>query len=215
MKIAVISDTHGVLRDEVKRYILDSDAVIHAGDIASKKLLTELSDIAANKPLYVVRGNNDRLLTELPDTLSFELGGKSFFVIHNIKEMPSDIDADVIIFGHTHKYFYESIDGTIRLNPGSCGRRRFKLPASMAIISLDNGCIDSTYIELEHGSISPAKPATIEKAAALLLDGMSIDSVCRKTEITHNDAEKIARIIVTHPGIDLRGVLDRLELGYK
>ena len=57
MKIAVISDTHGLLRPEVIEIIKTSDVVIHGGDIGGVRILEELR--AIGKPLFAVRGNND------------------------------------------------------------------------------------------------------------------------------------------------------------
>ena len=48
-------------------------------------------------------------------------------------------NVDLIIYGHSHKYSYEKIQDIVYLNPGSCGKKRFSLPLSMAIITTDNG----------------------------------------------------------------------------
>ena len=47
--------------------------------------------------------------------------------------------AQVVVFGHTHKYFEKMIDGRLWLNPGSCGRRRFDQEITMAVMTVDNG----------------------------------------------------------------------------
>ena len=61
MKIAVLSDTHGLLRPEAAELILKCDAVIHAGDINSQKIIDEMKAAAKeNAPIYIVRGNNDK-----------------------------------------------------------------------------------------------------------------------------------------------------------
>ena len=61
MKLAVLSDTHGLLRPEVKKIISECDAVLHAGDIASQKIIDEIEKAKrADAPLYIVRGNNDK-----------------------------------------------------------------------------------------------------------------------------------------------------------
>ena len=46
---------------------------------------------------------------------------------------------DVVIFGHSHKYFQEMVDGRLWLNPGSCGRPRFGGELSMAVMTLLQG----------------------------------------------------------------------------
>ena len=61
MKIAVLSDTHGLLREQVQEMIGECDAIIHAGDINSQKILDEIVGAGREKvPFYVVRGNNDK-----------------------------------------------------------------------------------------------------------------------------------------------------------
>ena len=71
MKVGVISDTHGLLRQEVLEILRDCDCILHAGDINNQVILEELSRIA---PVYVVRGNNDKEWAEhLPHDLTAQL----------------------------------------------------------------------------------------------------------------------------------------------
>ena len=56
VKIGVISDTHGLLREEVLENLRDCDCIFHGGDINNQGVLDALGKIA---PVYVVRGNND------------------------------------------------------------------------------------------------------------------------------------------------------------
>ena len=151
MKIAVLSDTHNVLRPEVIEIIKGSDAVIHGGDINSQDILDEIkSAMKHNAPLFVVRGNNDKEWAEnLPVSLNFELCGLKFFLTHNRKDIPQDVKADIIIFGHSHKYYEENINGQLWLNPGGCGRKRFSLPLTMAIMNVNDNGYYIEKIELE------------------------------------------------------------------
>lgn len=139
-KIGILSDTHGLLRQEVLRILANCDAVIHAGDIGREEILRELGACA---PLYAVRGNNDRedWAKELDERICVELGGIRFFVVHEKRFVPKDLhDTDVVVFGHSHQYFCETKDDVLWLNPGSCGRRRFSLPVTMAVLEIgDNG----------------------------------------------------------------------------
>lgn len=139
MKIAVLSDTHGLLRPEVLRLIGESDAVIHGGDINSQKIIDEMKAAAKpGTPFYIVRGNNDKEWAEyLPHHLEFTLAGIRFYVVHNKKELPEDLgDRQIIIFGHSHKYLEEERDSRLWLNPGSCGRRRFNQDITMAVLEI-------------------------------------------------------------------------------
>ena len=124
VKIGIISDTHGLLREEVLEILRDCDCIFHGGDINNQGVLDALGKIA---PVYVVRGNNDR---EWAEQLPHDL--------HNRKEIENlPEDADIVIFGHSHKYFEQVIDGRLWLNPGSCGKRRFGREISLAVLTVD------------------------------------------------------------------------------
>ena len=142
MKIAVLLDTHNLLRPEVIEIIKSSNAVIHGGDINSQGVLDEIKSVMKpNAQLFVIRGNNDKEWAEnLPVSLEFELGGLKFFLTHNRKD---------IIFGHSHKYCEENIGGQLWLNPGSCGRKRFNLPITMAVMNVNDNEYSIEKIELE------------------------------------------------------------------
>ena len=136
-RIAVISDTHGLLRPEVAEILKTCGAVVHGGDINSPGILEEIRRI--NPSLYVVRGNNDREWAEkLPKELSFSLFGRSFYMVHNKKHIPKDLEKkDFVIYGHSHKYESYVQEGVQYLNPGSCGPRRFHQPVTMAVLTIE------------------------------------------------------------------------------
>jgi hypothetical protein len=49
-------------------------------------------------------------------------------------------DAEIILFGHTHKPLLELVDRTVTvMNPGSAGPRRFELPVTVGILELESG----------------------------------------------------------------------------
>jgi predicted phosphodiesterase len=54
----------------------------------------------------------------------------------------------VVVFGHTHKPFCETIGGTLFFNPGYAGQSRFRLPRSVAILHCENGKIRPEYFAL-------------------------------------------------------------------
>ena len=136
MRIGVISDTHGLLREEVLEILRGCDCILHGGDINNQGVLDTLEQIA---PVYVVRGNNDKAWAEqLPHDLTVQMEGRKIFMVHNRKEMENlPEDADIVIFGHSHKYFEQVIDGRLWLNPGSCGKRRFGQEISLAVLTVD------------------------------------------------------------------------------
>lgn len=149
MRIAVLSDTHGLLRPEVMEIVNTCDAVLHSGDINTRKIADELSK---DKPLYIVRGNNDKEWAEdIPPFLRFELDGITFYMVHNKKEIPQDLTGvNVVVFGHSHKYSEERKDGCLFLNPGSCGRRRFNQDITMAVLETGKGGIQVSRIDIPH-----------------------------------------------------------------
>ena len=139
-RIAVLSDTHGLLRPAVLEVLRSCDCILHGGDVNKPEILDTLRSIA---PLYVVRGNNDREWAEgLPQSLTVTLGGVPFFMVHNKKDVPADLgDARVVVFGHSHRYLEQRRDGRLWLNPGSCGRRRFDQEITMAVVTVDGGAL--------------------------------------------------------------------------
>ena len=139
-RIAVLSDTHGLLRPEVLEKINGCDAILHGGDINKQAILDELAKIA---PVSVVRGNNDKeWAAHLPETLIFSIEDCRFFMVHNKKFVPKDLTGiDVVIFGHSHKYSEQEIDGRLWLNPGSCGKRRFDQEITLAILTVEGKTI--------------------------------------------------------------------------
>ena len=90
MRLAILSDTHGLLRPEVTEHLRTADAILHGGDINRQSIVDELRQYA---PLYIVRGNNDKDRAEaIPHDLTVTLGGVTFFMVHNRKEVPADLE---------------------------------------------------------------------------------------------------------------------------
>ena len=149
MKLAILSDTHGLLRPEVLEYLRTADAILHAGDINTQAIVDRM---AAMAPLYIVRGNNDKAWAEaLPYDCTVTLGGATFYMVHNKKEVPADLSGvDAVVFGHSHKYVQEERDGLLWLNPGSCGPRRFHQEITMMTAEVEGGRIAVSKILIPH-----------------------------------------------------------------
>ena len=149
MKIAILSDTHGLLRPEVLEHLKDADAILHGGDINKQSIVDQLRQYA---PLYVVRGNNDKEWAQaIPHHLTVTLGGVRFYMVHNQKEIPAELSgADVVVFGHSHKYVQEERNGLLWLNPGSCGPRRFHQEITMMTAQVSHGQIQVEKIVIPH-----------------------------------------------------------------
>jgi uncharacterized protein len=149
-QIGVISDTHGLLRDEVKSRLRDCDMVLHAGDIGNAQVLEELRQIAQ---VVAVRGNMDggAWAGELPKTECLDVEGRRIYVVHDIDTLdlnPATAGIDVVIYGHSHRPAIDRKGGVLYLNPGSAGPKRFRLPVSMAILRIRDGQVLPEIISL-------------------------------------------------------------------
>lgn len=138
MKIGVISDTHGLLRDEALAALAGVDHILHAGDVGDTKILDALRKIA---PVTAIRGNVDtsREFAELAETEAVELGGKLFYLVHSVHDLdvsPEVAGIDVVVSGHSHQPEITTRGGVMYLNPGSAGPRRFHLPVSVALVEV-------------------------------------------------------------------------------
>ena len=142
VRVAVLSDTHGMLRREVVAALQDCTHILHAGDIIRE---SDLDELRLYGSIYAVRGNNDRWLEglgSLAGILRFSIAGVSFLMTHDPWDVPRNlVGVQVVVCGHTHRYREEIIDGRLWLNPGSCGRARFGGDVTMAKLLLQDGKI--------------------------------------------------------------------------
>ena len=142
IRVAVISDTHGMLRREVVAELKDCTHILHAGDIVRE---SDLDELRLYGSIFAVRGNNDLWqegLRELAGVLYFQIAGVPFVMTHDRYDVPRQLDGiQAVIYGHSHRYSEEWIDGRLWLNPGSCGRARFGGDVTMAKLTLRDGRI--------------------------------------------------------------------------
>jgi len=149
--LGVISDTHGLLRPESIHALRGSDLIIHAGDVGDPAILDALRAIA---PPFPVRGNIDTgsWAAALPATAAVEVGALTFYVLHDIAELvvdPASAGFAAVVFGHSHKPLIETREGTLYLNPGSAGPRRFRLPVSVARVRVAGGEMKAEIVGLQ------------------------------------------------------------------
>lgn len=150
MLIGVISDTHGLLRPEALVALAEAEYILHAGDVGDADILTALGKIA---PVTAIRGNVDTHgpCSALPATEVIELEGHLIYMLHSVHDLdlhPKAARISVVVSGHSHKPLIERKDGVIYLNPGSAGPRRFKLPVSVALMTITKTDITARIIEL-------------------------------------------------------------------
>lgn len=150
LRVGVLSDTHGLLRPEVRTFLTGCDYIIHGGDIGASQILEELEAIA---PLIAVRGNNDEgdWADRLRETELIRVGGVFIHVIHDLTQIDIDLQASrvrVVVSGHSHKPLIDDRNGILYVNPGSCGPRRFKLPISVGEIFVEGATLRARTVEL-------------------------------------------------------------------
>lgn len=240
-KIGIISDTHGLLRPELMEVLQGCEVILHSGDFDTEEVLKALEQIA---PVYAVQGNNDywvedeqcftssgKKVRHLPETLSVELHGIRFFMVHDKKMITEDMTSyDVVIYGHSHKY-EEKYKGTqLWLNPGSCGPRRFTLPVTMALMeAAEDGSFRIDRIDLEKQDTNalrmirfkaPLKKGrqnfdmkrVIELVVRDTQKGISVKKIADRHGISPELAEQICRLYLTHPGVDTDGIMRKMGM---
>jgi putative phosphoesterase len=163
IRIGVIADTHGLLRPEAKAFLRGADHILHAGDIGDAGVLDELRSIAE---LCAVRGNNDTgtWAASLPQALAVEIGEVAIYLIHETAELavhPAPAGTRVLISGHSHKPLLENRGPTLCMNPGSAGRRRFKLPVAIGEIEIEAAGIEARIIDLASQAVLAHALATV------------------------------------------------------
>jgi putative phosphoesterase len=124
--------------------------IIHAGDVGKPEVLDALREIA---PVAAVRGNVDRgaWAQGLPVTEVAEVGEALIYVLHDLDELDLDPAAagfHAVISGHSHKPAIHEKQGVLYLNPGSAGPRRFRLPVSIALLSIEGKSLQAQIVEI-------------------------------------------------------------------
>jgi putative phosphoesterase len=152
--IGVISDTHNYLDPRIPHLLAGVDHILHAGDIGLPAIILQLEQIA---PVTAVSGNTDDPGFHYRQTEVVEAVGRKFLLHHivNPQSLADPIKArvgwdrpDVVVFGHTHKPFCQTIDGVLFFNPGYAGKSRFGLERSVAILHCGEKGIREEYLPL-------------------------------------------------------------------
>jgi len=149
MRVGILSDTHGLLRPAVLERLAGCERILHAGDVGAPEILDTLRVIA---PVEAVRGNTDTgAMGRLPESVAGDLDGLPFRMIHRRE------DADphwlprlrLLVFGHSHRPELAWEGSCLLLNPGACGARRFKLPLTVAVLTVVDGRIVPEILAVE------------------------------------------------------------------
>ena len=215
MLIGILSDTHGLLRQEVIDGFEGVDHIIHAGDIDNKQVIDRLEEIA---PITVVRGNADKEWAEyLPETATVELLGNKIYVIHNKGKIFDDLAGiSIIIYGHSHKYSLVEKNGQVWFNPGCCGKRKSDQEVSFAFLEISG----PGEFEFQKRVIAPMGqdsklPKDIDRIISKAMDltdrGKTYKEIAKKLKISEELADSICRMYLTHPGVDVAGIIQRIS----
>lgn len=150
MKILVISDTHGDTRkaEEAIRKNREADLVIHLGDYIRDA--EKLSGMFPDIPFEYIYGNCDFMTNGSSAEKILEVGGKRVFITHGHRysvkwgyerlfRKAEELQADILLFGHTHIPDMVEKEGRIILNPGSPSEPRAESRESYAVIEISDG----------------------------------------------------------------------------
>lgn len=151
--LGLVSDTHGLVRPSVFDALAGVELILHAGDVG-EGVLQELRVIA---PVRAVRGNTDPLNDpELPATIELERDGVRIHVSHGHElgaptpaKLLAKYNADVLVYGHTHKQLVVRVGERWVVNPGAAGQRRFKLEPSVGRLIISHGKVEIEIVELK------------------------------------------------------------------
>lgn len=152
-RIGLVSDTHGMFRPELFQALDGVELILHAGDVGPDEIIARLEGIA---PVQAVYGNTDapgrRLLR---DAIDIAVDGVRIHVSHghevgspNPERLAAKYDADVIVYGHTHRQLVARIGDQLIVNPGAAGARRFNLEPSVAVLTIVGGRADVALVPL-------------------------------------------------------------------
>ena len=152
-RIGLVSDTHGMFRPELFDALDGVELILHAGDVGPDEILARLATIA---PVRAVYGNTDapgRPL--LHEAIDITIDGIRIHVSHghevgspNPERLAARYDADVIVYGHTHRQLLARVGERLVVNPGAAGARRFNLQPSVGVLTIAAGRADAVLVPL-------------------------------------------------------------------
>jgi putative phosphoesterase len=157
VRIGLVSDTHGLLDPGLAEVFAGCEAIVHAGDVVKPAVLAGLAQIA---PVTAVRGNNDDGLAfaHLPETALVRVGALTLLVVHDLGSRERPIPParailarrrpEIVVHGHSHRPGGAVLGGTLFVNPGSAGPRRFSLPRTAAVLAARGRRIEVAFFDL-------------------------------------------------------------------
>jgi putative phosphoesterase len=161
VRVALLSDTHGVIDPRLTTELVGCDLIVHAGDVGAAGVIAELERHAPR--VVAVRGNNDvpgkwpkgerAALEALPLEVEIDLPGGKLVVLHG-HDVPPPVclrhdrlrtrfgDARAIVYGHSHRRVQDTTKRPWVLNPGAAGRQRtYGGPSLLLLEAADAGWV--------------------------------------------------------------------------
>ncbi len=181
MKLGVVSDTHGYFDPRLLELLAGADAILHAGDVGSGEVLTELGQIAK---VCAVSGNVDPPELDLPPSSTLQFEGIQVEILHQLAVPQEELKAwadgallprrfpdrreaflngfdeatRVVVFGHSHQPCLLALGNRLFFNPGSAGLQRFSFPRCAGILDIFPRGVQGAILELEeYNGTLPAK----------------------------------------------------------
>ena len=160
MRVVVLADTHAPRRwktcpPPVAARLRRADLILHAGDVCTADVLTEL---AAYAPVRAVLGNNDGpdvAAWGAPQALELDLDGLPVAMIHDSGDAKGRLArmrrrfprASLVVYGHSHIPL-DQADRQLRIfNPGSPTDRRRQPHATVGVLRIEAGRLVEARIE--------------------------------------------------------------------
>jgi putative phosphoesterase len=142
--VGLISDTHGLLRPGVHTALTGVELILHSGDVGGSEILDELRLIA---PVRAVFGNTDPAGDpELAEEILIAINGVTVHVSHGHEvgsptpaKLAARYDADIVVYGHTHRPLVSRVGKQLFVNPGAAGPKRFNLTPSIGRLTIEGG----------------------------------------------------------------------------
>jgi putative phosphoesterase len=169
MRIGLVADTHGRLDPALAVLFAGCDLIVHAGDVDTAPVLRGLGCIA---PVRAARGNGDDgpFGASLPESLRLSLGGVHALVIHEgradapspaLRRLLREAPTDLVIHGHSHHPGSAWHGSTLFVNPGSAGPRRFALPCTASVLTVEGRRVEIRWYDLAAGAPSERPPRLV------------------------------------------------------
>ena len=174
MRIALLSDTHSYMDQDILDLLEGCDEVWHAGDIGSLRVTEQLAEIL---PVRAIYGNIDdhKIRQVYPRDLIFTVDEVKVWMTHigayppryhkAIRPRLDEIQPDLFICGHSHilRVIYDKERSCLHMNPGACGRHGFHKIRTMLRFDIDGDRVHSAQV-IELGSRSAKAGSALDRS---------------------------------------------------